>query len=103
VVASRRPTNAVGWLLCVVGLATAVANFTYEYAYYANAMGLAGAEAAAFLSGINPGIAVAIFVPLVFPDGRLPSRRWRLLVCSSVQAWLYTRLMRRSSRVAPTR
>jgi hypothetical protein len=43
-------------------------------------MALAGAEAAAFLSGINPGIAVAIFVPLVFPNGRLPSRRWRLLV-----------------------
>ena len=28
VVASHSPTNAVGWLLCVVGLATAVANFT---------------------------------------------------------------------------
>jgi hypothetical protein len=80
VVASRRPTNAVGWLLCVVGLATAVANFTDVYAHYADDMALAGAEAAAFLSGINPGIAVAIFVPLVFPDGRLPSRRWRLLV-----------------------
>jgi hypothetical protein len=80
VVASRRPTNAVGWLLCVVGLATAVANFTDVYAHYADDRALAGAEAAAFVSGINPGIAVAIFVPLVFPDGRLPSRRWRLLV-----------------------
>ncbi len=80
VVASRRPPNAVGWLLCAVGLATAVANFTDEYAYHADALGLAGAEAAAFLSGINPGIAVAIFVPLVFPDGRLPSRHWQLLV-----------------------
>jgi hypothetical protein len=80
VVAYRRPTNAVGWLLCVVGLAIAVANFTDVYAHYADDMALAGAEAAAFLSGINPGVAVAIFVPLVFPDGRLPSRRWRLLV-----------------------
>jgi hypothetical protein len=80
VVASRRRTNAVGWLLCVVGLATAVANFTDVYAHYADDMALAGAEAAAFLSGINPGIAVAIFVPLVFPDGQLPSCRWRLLV-----------------------
>jgi hypothetical protein len=80
VVASRSPTNAVGWLLCVVGLATAVANFTDVYAHNADDMALAGAEAAAFLSSINPGIAVAIFVPLVFPNGRLPSRRWRLLV-----------------------
>jgi two-component system, NarL family, sensor kinase len=80
VVASRRPTNAVGWLLCVVGLATALERFTDEYSHYADAMGLAGVEAAAFLYGINPGIILAIFVPLVFPDGRLPSRRWRLLV-----------------------
>jgi hypothetical protein len=80
VVASHSPTNAVGWLLCVVGLATAVANFTDVYAHNADNMALAGAEAAAFLSSINPGIAVAIFVPLVFPNGRLPSRRWRLLV-----------------------
>ena len=80
VVASRRTTNAVGWLLCLVGLAIAVANFTDVYAHYADDMALAGAEAAAYLSGINPGIAVAIFVPLVFPEGRLPSRRWSLLV-----------------------
>jgi hypothetical protein len=80
VVASRRPTNTVGWLLCVVGLATALERFTDEYAQYSDAMALAGAEVAAFLYGINPGIILAIFVPLVFPDGRLPSRRWRLLV-----------------------
>jgi hypothetical protein len=71
-VASRRPTNAVGWLLCAVGLAVAVETFTDEYAHYADALSMAGAEAAAFLYGINPGIILAIFVPLVFPDGRLP-------------------------------
>jgi len=79
-VASRRPRNVVGWLLCVVGLATAVETFTDEYANYADAMGLAGAKAAAFLFGVNPGVLLAIFVPLVFPDGRLPSRRWHPLV-----------------------
>jgi hypothetical protein len=79
-VASRRPTNAVGWLLCAVGLTVAVGTFTDEYALYADAMGLAGAEVAAFLYGINPEVILAIFVPLVFPDGRLPSRRWRPLV-----------------------
>jgi len=79
-VASRRPRNAVGWLLCAVGLATAVEAFTDTYAPYAEDMDLVGAEAADFLYGINPGALLAIFVPLVFPDGRLPSRRWRPLV-----------------------
>jgi hypothetical protein len=79
-VASRRPRNAVGWLLSFVGLASAVATFTDEYAPYARAMDLAGAKLAAFLNGINVGVLLAIFVPLLFPDGRLPSRRWRPLV-----------------------
>ena len=79
-VASRRPRNAVGWLLCTVGLATAVEAFTDTYRHYAEAMDLAGAKAADFLYGINPGVLLAIFVLLVFPDGRLPSRRWRPLV-----------------------
>src|SRR5215207_3166494 len=67
-VASRRPSNTVGWLLCAVGLATAVEAFTDTYRHYAGAMDLVGAEAADFLYGINPGALLAIFVPLVFPN-----------------------------------
>jgi hypothetical protein len=85
-VASRRPSNAVGWLLCAVGLATAVERFTERYTPYAEAMDLAGAKAADFLYAINPGILLAIVVPLVFPDGRLPSRRWRPLIWLVVTA-----------------
>ena len=85
-VASRRPSNAVGWLLCAVGLATAVERFAERHAPYAQAMDFAGAKAADFLYAINPGILLAIFVPLVFPDGRLPSRRWRPLIWLVVAA-----------------
>jgi hypothetical protein len=85
-VASRRPSNTVGWLLCAVGLATAVEAFTDTYRHYAGAMDLVGVEAADFLYGINPGVLLAIFVPLVFPDGQLPSRRWRPLVWLVVAA-----------------
>jgi hypothetical protein len=79
-VASRRPNNAVGWLLSAVGLATAVETFTDTYRHYAHDMDLAGAEVAKYLYAINPGVLLAIFVPLVFPDGRLPSRLWRPVV-----------------------
>jgi hypothetical protein len=82
-VASRRPENAVGWLLCLVGLPIAAVGFTDPYLQYARALpadSLPGVEIAAFLGSINPGLFLAIFVLLQFPDGRLPSRRWRPLV-----------------------
>jgi hypothetical protein len=59
-VASRHPENAVGWLLCVVGLVITSSIFVGQYSNFA--------------------LFLAIFVLLLFPDGRLPSRRWRLLV-----------------------
>jgi hypothetical protein len=89
-VASRRPRNAVGWLLSVVGLATALGIFTDTYAHYAKAVDLAGTEAAGYLYAINPGPLLAMFVPMLFPDGWLPSRRWRpVLWIASVGVLLY--------------
>ena len=35
IVASRRPENPVGWLLCLSGVATSTSTFTSEYAIYA--------------------------------------------------------------------
>ncbi len=34
-IASRRPGNVLGWILCAVGLASAVAGFAQDYASYA--------------------------------------------------------------------
>ncbi len=82
-VASRRPKNAIGWLLCAVGLTITSSIFTEQYVSYSQQMqpgSLPGAGVADHLSNMNPGVAFAIFVPLLFPDGRLPSRRWRPVV-----------------------
>ena len=81
-VASRRPENAVGWLLCALGFAVALGFFTQEYVHYVKGLQqgpLPGSGVAAYLSAISPGILPVSFLLLLFPDGRLPSRRWRVV------------------------
>jgi signal transduction histidine kinase len=87
VVASRRPANPIGWLFLAEGLAFALAVAGSTYARYAMSSGQGRVTAgwAAWLGAI-PGELFFLFplVLLVFPDGRLPSRRWRVI------AWLIT-------------
>src|ERR687890_570294 len=87
IVASRRPQNPVGWLLCLSGVAVSISSFTSQYAIYAllvrpdsTPAGEAMAWIAAWLLPIMIGLQVSYL--LLFPTGRLPSRRWRWL------AWL---------------
>ena len=81
-IASRVPRNAIGWLLGLMGLSLAASVLTEQYALY----GLAtapGSLPAARLAGWAADLLVSLtvlllfFVVLLFPDGRLPSRRWR--------------------------
>ena len=87
IVASRRPENPVGWLLCLSGVAVGTSSFTSQYAIYALLAregslpaGEASAWVAAWMLPIMIGLQVAYI--LLFPTGRLPGRRWRWL------AWL---------------
>ena len=89
VAASHRPANPVGWVLCSIGLSWGVAHLTSEYATYAllAAPGsLPAAEAAAWIYSWIwvPGLGVIVFLPLLFPNGRLPSPRWRPFAWLSV-------------------
>jgi hypothetical protein len=83
-VASRRPENPVGWLLCLYGLGTSIGYFCAEYAIYAllaEPNSLPAGEAMAWiLSWVLPILnGLTVFYILLFPTGRLPSRRWRWL------------------------
>src|SRR5215210_7315369 len=87
IVASRRPENPVGWLLCLSGVAVSTSSFTSQYAIYAllaQPGSLPAGEAMAWIAAWTLPIMIGFQVSylLLFPTGRLPSRRWGWL------AWL---------------
>jgi hypothetical protein len=93
--AYRVPANRVGWLLLGAGVMFAVENFCAAYSIASIHAGgdwplTAYAAWLANVLFIPPIVIVAAGVPLVFPDGRLPSPRWRwaawLLVVGTVMA-----------------
>ena len=82
-ISSRRPGNPVGWLFAVSGLLFAVEAFAGEYGTYAVffSPSLPGGLFTLWFSSwnwISGGICV-LFVFLLFPEGRLPSPRWRVV------------------------
>jgi signal transduction histidine kinase len=82
-IASRLPTNPIGWIFCGLGLIYATQRFAIAYADRAllETLALPWGEFAAWYSTwiwfASPTLAV--FLMLLFPDGRLPSRRWRIV------------------------
>jgi signal transduction histidine kinase len=81
-IVSRRPGHGVGRVYSVLGLLIAFNGFAYSYAtwgLYAQHEHVPGFMAAVL--GWGQGMAPAIVLSLLlFPDGRLPSRRWRPVV-----------------------
>ena len=82
-IASRHPGNAIGWIFLVVAVATGLGGLAGSYAErWLDGRGGSQAlgEMAAWYANLNwiPFILVpCTFLLLLFPDGRLPTRRWR--------------------------
>src|ERR671935_98869 len=81
IVASRVPGNRIGWILCFTGLAQSVPLLTWQYADVGlhHSPPLPGATVATVINTVlSEATAGVLVLPLLlFPDGRLPSRRWR--------------------------
>ena len=79
---AKRPANAVGWIMASVAIMVAV--FHTGDTYTAAVMVTRGRPDAVAVVAAWIGnwywylllVLVVIFVPLLFPDGHLPSRRW---------------------------
>ena len=82
-VAKRHPGNAIGWIFIGVAVFTGLGSLAHGYAEYR----LDGGGTAGFVAGTAATYAEISWVPfvlvppsfliLLFPDGHLPSLRWR--------------------------
>jgi hypothetical protein len=82
-IATHRPRNPIGWLFCAVGIFQGLIIATEAYSDYALRIapgtvpgGLLTNWVAQWVWAPSVGLLVT-FLPLLFPDGRLPSPRWR--------------------------
>ena len=91
-VARRSRRNPTGWLLLAFSLVQVLSPFTYLYAIgaYAGPGDLPAADVAAWLTMWLwiPAIALLGLALLHFPDGGLPSPRWRWVRRTVLSAWL---------------
>jgi hypothetical protein len=93
-IASRRPENPIGWICLAAGITWMLGMVSGSYALYGLRMARPGTApypaAVGSLAEFLPPTAILLgtFLILLFPDGRLPSSRWRPVawLCGAVIA-----------------
>jgi hypothetical protein len=108
-IASRLPRNPIGWLLGLSGLSLAAVVLTEQYALHglATSPGFLPAARPAGWSGdlfLSLTVMLLFFLVVLFPDGRLPSRRWRPVLWAMVvvTAGLVTQQLQAGMVTGPT-
>ena len=92
-IASNRPKNPIGWIICATSLIWSLSNFALEYGVYSLITAPGSLPVGVFVSlfgGVGRSIGwflIITFLLLLFPNGHLPSSRWRPL------AWLIAGLL----------
>ncbi len=81
-IASRLVANPIGWIFCLIGLLIGAGDLAYQYAdsaLFVSPGSLPAGTSAAVIQNITftPAFGLLGLALLLFPDGRLPSRRWR--------------------------
>jgi signal transduction histidine kinase len=88
-IVSRLPRNPIGWIFCGVGLLYQLQHVALAYSNYAVAEGdsFPWGEYAAWFSawvGFAGLILACVVLMLLFPEGRLLSRGWRIVALAAV-------------------
>ncbi len=103
-IATRRPAHRLGWLFCVAGVGSGFTTWIQQYVRYTVVTRPGALFTNALLVWVYvwswlPVVALVVFcLPLLFPDGRLPSPRWRPAVWLMVAA---TTLLTVDAAVSP--
>jgi hypothetical protein len=99
-IALQRPKNTIGWIFCIVGIGTGITDFSGAYTTFGAGHGhvlLPGSGIVNWLGGtiwpLNWGL-MLVFLPLLFPNGHLLTRRWRIV------SWLAAMLILLSVLIA---
>jgi len=89
-IAARRPGNAIGWLLGLLGLALAASLFLEQYGLRGLATARGSLPAVREIAALGNATQMFTVIPLImlvllFPDGRLPSWWWRPVLWGAIE------------------
>ncbi len=81
----RKPHNPAGWLFCLIGISGALGNFSLQYPIFIYTNHLGEPFVVGLMTWIHQwswiaGLVGVILLILLFPEGRLASPHWRILV-----------------------